>query len=271
MSSACPCGLALAAPTACLVGGGLCAKHGILPNGGGEAFQAASKISCVVFDKTGTLTKGGSPEITDFEILLEDQDSLLWTLTSELEKGSAHPLASALVAISRSHDLIAAIATELEEIPGRGMRGAVRLTRSGAKYHVVIGNERWMQENHVELSSSVQSKLEAWKSQAKSIILLAVRTDFDDGIIARKLALGAIFAATDPIRPDAIPVIAELQRRSIAVWMISGDNHTTAVAVARLVGISEDYVIAGVLPQEKVSLPSLTLLIRGPTKSHGSK
>lgn len=196
-------------------------------------------MSCVVFDKTGTLTKGERPEVTDFEVLLKGQESLLWTLTSELEKGSAHPLASALTMTSRRHDLIPAVATEVEEVPGRGVRGT----------------ETWMHENHVELPSSIQPKLEAWKRQAKSIILLGLgsKTDPDERIITGKLTVGAIFAATDPIRPDAVPVIAELQRRSIAVWMISGDNHTTATAVARLVGIPEQCVIAGVLPQEKVS------------------
>lgn len=271
MRSACPCGLALAAPTACLVGGGLCAKYGILPNGGGEAFQVAAKVSCIVFDKTGTLTKGGRPEITDFEMLLKDQDSLLWTLTSELEKGSTHPLALALVAISQSHGRINSIATKVEEIPGKGVRGIVRLLGSGKTYHVVIGNERWMQENHVELPSSVHPKLEAWKRQAKSVILLGLGTAFADGITTGMLTIGAIFAATDPIRPDAIPVVTELRRRDIPVWMISGDNHTTAVAVARLVGIPEHCVIAGVLPQEKVIPTSSTLLICWPRKSHGFK
>jgi P-type Cu+ transporter len=228
----------------------LCAKYGILANGGGEAFQVAAKVSCVVFDKTGTLTKGGCPEITDFEILLEDYDSLLWALISQLEKGSSHPLAAALIAASRGHDLISAIATDVEEIPGRGMRGTVRLASTGVRYEAVIGNESWMQENDVEFPSS--PKLETWKREAKSIILLAVRSDSGDGVITGRLTVSAIFAATDPVRPDAIPVIAELQRRNIAVWMISGDNHTTAVAVARLVGIPEHCVNAGVLPQEKV-------------------
>jgi len=244
--------LALAAPTACFVGSGLCAKYGILANGGGEAFQMASKVSCVVFDKTGTLTKGSSPEITDFEILFRDNDSLIWTFASELEKGSSHPLAVALTAASQAHEIMSAVTTEHEEIPGRGVRGIVTMTATGVRCQVIIGNEMWMQENQVEVPSSVQAKLETWKRQAKSVILLAT-TDADQTVINGRLTVAAIFAASDPIRPDAIPVIEDLQRRNIDVWMISGDNQTTAVAVARLVGIPERCVIAGVLPQEKVS------------------
>jgi len=213
----------------------------------------ASKVSCVVFDKTGTLTKGISPEITDFEIFLEDgMDSLIWTLASELEKGSSHPLAVALTAASQSHEILSAVTTEHEEIPGRGVKGIVRITATSVRCQVIIGNEMWMQENQVEVPSSVQAKLETWKRQAKSVILLAT-TDADQTVINGRLTVAAIFAASDPIRPDAIPVIEALQKRNIDVWMISGDNQTTAVAVARLVGIPERCVIAGVLPQEKVS------------------
>ena len=92
----CPYGLALAAPTACFVGGELCAKYGILAHGGGAAFQVVAGISCVVFDKTGMLTEGRAPVITDIKLLIKDRDSLLWTVVSELDKNSSHPLAVAV-------------------------------------------------------------------------------------------------------------------------------------------------------------------------------
>jgi P-type Cu+ transporter len=259
-NAACPCGLALAAPTACFVGSGLCAKYGILPNGGGEAFQAASEVSCAVFDKTGTLTRGGTG-ITDFEILKggdPNRESLIWTLTAELEKGSTHPLASGLTAISRTNELLPATTTNLEEVLGRGVRGVVHVheIRGAVQYGAIIGNESWMEENGVSVPSLIWQQLETWKGQAKSVILLAFTENEPDNGIAlsdsRSLVLGAIFAATDPIRSESVSVIKELQRQNVAVWMISGDTRTTAVAIARLVGIPENCVVADVLPHEKV-------------------
>src|SRR5271169_1444856 len=92
---ACPCGIGLAAPTACYVGSGLAAKYGILVQGGGEAFQEASLVDCVVFDKTGTLTEGGEPKVTDLEIFIEDRNKTL-AIANELESASTHTLALAI-------------------------------------------------------------------------------------------------------------------------------------------------------------------------------
>ena len=254
MYSACPCGLALAAPTACFVGGELCAKYGILAHGGGEAFQEAAGISCVVFDKTGTLTKGGEPVITDVKLLIRDRDSILWTVASELDKNSSHPLAVAVRVASKQYPVLSAVGGEIEEIAGKGVRGFVKIESTGVKYQAIIGNERWMDENQAVSSGFVDLTLEEWKRQGKSIILLAIRlkSGLDEAISGERFTVVAIFAATDPIRVDAAPVVTHLQSRGITVWMISGDNPTTAKAVARMVGIRQDCVIAGVLPQEKV-------------------
>jgi P-type Cu+ transporter len=255
MYSACPCGLALAAPTACFVGGGLCAKYGILANGGGEAFQEAAGISCVVFDKTGTLTKGGERIITDVELLIEERDLLLWTVASELEKNSSHPLALAVTAASKNHETLPVVGGEIEEISGRGLRGFVKVKSTGVKYQAIIGNEKWMKDNHAVDSSIINLRLEEWKRQGKSIILMAIRVDsgIDKFISGERFVVAAVFAAADSIRQDASAVVGNLQSRGIAVWMISGDNSTTAKAVANLVGIHENHVIAEVMPQEKVS------------------
>jgi cation transport ATPase len=251
---ACPCGLALAAPTACFVAGGLCAKYGILANGGGEAFQKAAGISCVVFDKTGTLTKGGEPVVTDNRLLIKDRDSILWTVASELEKNSSHPLAGAVTAAAKNHQIVSAVGEQIEEIAGKGLRGFVKIESTGVKYQAIIGNERWMEDNQAVGSSFVDLALDEWKRQGKSIMLLALRVEsgLDEVISGDKFTVAAVFGAADPIRTHAIPVIAQLQSQGIAVWMISGDNPTTAKAVAKTVGIREECVIAGVLPQEKV-------------------
>ena len=113
-----------------------------------------------------------------------------------------------------------------------------------------------MEENGVSVPFLIRQRLETWKGQAKSVILLAFTENAPDIQMtlrdSRSLVLGAIFAATDPIRPESVSVIKELQRQNVAVWMISGDNHTTAVAVARLVGIPDHCVVADVLPHEKL-------------------
>jgi P-type Cu+ transporter len=236
------------------VGGGLCAKYGLLANGGGEAFQEAAKISCVVFDKTGTLTKGGELTITDVKLFIEEQDSILWSLALELEKTSSHPLALAIIAASKQHEIVPVVGSEMEEVAGRGLKGLVKVESTGVMYKVVIGNEQWMEENLAVSSPAIDSTLDEWKRQGKSIMLLALRLDsgIDNFISGKNFVVCAAFAAADPIRPEATPVVAHLRSQGIAVWMISGDNPTTAKAVAQAVGISEEFVIAGVLPHEKV-------------------
>ncbi|KAF7554395.1 hypothetical protein G7046_g6833 [Stylonectria norvegica] len=129
---ACPCGLALAAPTAIFVGGGIAAKHGILAKGGGEAFEKASRIDCVVFDKTGTLTEGGEPQITDSAIFPDgdagdDARRLLLSALKAVEENSSHPIAKAIVAFCGPETRPAEV-DGLEELPGRGMKARMLVT-----------------------------------------------------------------------------------------------------------------------------------------------
>jgi len=120
-------------------------------------------------------------------------------------------------------------------------------------YKVIIGNEKWMEDNQADSLPAIDTTLDGWKQQEKSIMLLAlwVESGVDNFISGENFAVCAVFAAADPIRPEAIPVVAHLQSQGIAIWMISGDNPTTAKAVAQAVGISEEFVIAGALPHEK--------------------
>ncbi|KAF5016738.1 hypothetical protein F66182_11477, partial [Fusarium sp. NRRL 66182] len=126
---ACPCGLALAAPTAIFVGGGIAAQHGILAKGGGEAFEKASKIDCVVFDKTGTLTEGGEPQVTDSAVYPdtssnEEDRQILLSVLKAVEESSSHPIAKAIV--SFCGDAQAGHVEGLEELPGRGMKASFK-------------------------------------------------------------------------------------------------------------------------------------------------
>ncbi|KAI0068680.1 heavy metal translocatin [Artomyces pyxidatus] len=247
---ACPCGIGLAAPTALLVGSGLAANFGILARGGGEAFQEAAQLDAIVFDKTGTLTEGGEPMVTDFAGI---DDEGTWTrdivlgIAAEVESSSTHPLAVAIRRYAEAHSALPTTGTSFEETPGRGLTAYFAARRCTA----IIGNEKWMEEHGAAVDADWGARLEAWKSEGKSVVLLAIRPDLDDPEKGSRFTVYATFAIADPLRPNAKEIISRLQAQGLATWMISGDHPTTATAVARIVGIPESQVIAGVLPHEK--------------------
>lgn len=248
---ACPCGIGLAAPTALLVGSGLAAKYGILARGGGEAFQEAAQLDVFVFDKTGTLTEGGDPKVTDVDIIADDATGLsskvILGMAAEIESASSHPLASAIRGYCEEKGAPAQTASEVEETPGRGLTA----TFPTLNYTAIIGNEAWMEVHHCEIDGRLSKLLHSWKSEGKSVVLLAARSE--SGAVSPHFAVVAAFAVADPIRPEAKEVLARLQGQGIGTWMISGDNAMTAKAVAKSVGIPETNVIAEVLPHQKVS------------------
>lgn len=250
---ACPCGIGLAAPTALLVGSGLAAKYGILVRGGGEAFQEAAQLDIIVFDKTGTLTEGGEPRVTDGEVLTAIGDGR-WTpevvlgIAAELESASSHPLATAIRAYCQERSAAHQSATSSEESPGRGLKACFNDIGCTA----IIGNEAWMTAHSCLISDEVKGNLEVWKTEGKSVVILALAESADFQEQLAPYFLAAIFAVADPLRPEAEGVISRLQSSGIGTWMISGDNEITAKAVAQMVGIPHTNVIAGVLPHEKV-------------------
>ncbi|KAI4122216.1 MAG: hypothetical protein LQ338_005939 [Usnochroma carphineum] len=257
---ACPCGIGLAAPTALFVGGGLAAKSGILVRGGGEAFQEASQVDAVVFDKTGTLTEGGRPTVTDHQILLEgDESKLVWAITVTLEETSSHPLARALLQHACSFERSSIRTNSITEEPGHGLRGSFVVPTSSTPnttYEAAIGSEAFITTlNPSLLNYFTSSTLTQWQSQSKSIALLALRqvspTPHTPDETKSSWTLAAIFAISDPIRPSALPTISALRSRGIPVYMLTGDNPTTASAVASSLSIPADHVFAGVLPTQK--------------------
>lgn len=250
---ACPCGIGLAAPTALFVGGGLAAKHGILVKGGGEAFQEASKLDIVVFDKTGTLTQGGDPKVTDHQLLLpedsvSDRQQLLSAL-KHLEEHSSHPIGRAIVEFCRSSSDVGMQNQDVEEVPGKGMQGSFHAGDLSQSVDILVGNEALMADHSIALDAAISATLDLWKGQAKSVVIAARR----DSSISEKSnwELVAIFGISDALRPESRSVVESLKRRGVDVWMLSGDNTKTACAVGDMVGIAEDHIIAGVLPQQK--------------------
>ena len=249
---ACPCGIGLAAPTALFVGGGLAAKHGILVKGGGEAFQEASGLDIIVFDKTGTLTQGGEPKITDHQFMLSDGDwheQTICNVLKELEGNSSHPIGKAIGDFCESRMSTGSKARKVEEIAGKGMKGSFDVETLPYSLEVLAGNEALMVDHGIAPSNDASTTLHSWKAQAKSVVLVAARAMTTAGHSSWRLV--AIFAASDPLRPESRPVVETLQRRGVEVWMISGDNPTTANAVGAMVGIPAEHIIAGVLPEQK--------------------
>ncbi|KAK2742354.1 hypothetical protein FQN55_007888 [Onygenales sp. PD_40] len=259
---ACPCGLALAAPTALFVGGGLAAKRGILVRGGGEAFQEASRLDAIVFDKTGTLTEGGTLRVSDHEMLVLDpkEQQVAWIMARVLEESSTHPIARAIADFCADKPSASIVSSSITEIPGQGLKGeftvSIKNTASpeqlaDLKYEAAIGNQRLFEslvDQESNTSYYLSTTLTKYQSAGKSTAILAIRnltipsSDFIPAII---------FATSDPIRAEAAHVISELKSRHLDVYMCTGDNTTTAHAVASTIGIPPSNVMANVLPTQK--------------------
>ncbi|AOW01133.1 YALI0B02684p [Yarrowia lipolytica CLIB122] len=249
---ACPCGIGLAAPTALFVGTGLAAKYGILARGGGEAFQEGAKVDVVCFDKTGTLTEGGEPKITDEKVISYDTKEIFF-LAKLIEQQSGHPLAVAVVNhVTDMNIELPGYSVTVEEVPGKGLKGSLSVPKTSSLGQAgvtefLFGNERLIEENNAAISNEDAALLHRWKTEGKSVMLMALRPD------GGNFALALIISAEDKIRPETPSVLKALQEQNIQTWMISGDNQITANAVAARIGIPADNVIGGVLPQEKAA------------------
>ncbi|KAI0625770.1 copper-transporting P-type ATPase [Pyrenophora tritici-repentis] len=267
---ACPCGIGLAAPTALFVGGGLAAKHGILVRGGGEAFQEASSLDCIVFDKTGTLTQGRDPAVTNHKFTGDQKSELVLGIVKSLEQNSNHPIARALSSFCDKTAHETPTAVDVDEIPGKGLKGTFRV--DGQEITAIIGNESFMADYHVPILAEDASTLETWKSHGDSVALVALflrqtqpssqssesPDPYESLLIANtevqhapNWQLACALSIADPLRPEAPKVISALKARGIDVWMLSGDNLTTANAVGAQIGIPSSNIIAGVLPDQK--------------------
>ena len=219
---ACPCALGLATPTAIMVGTGQGARAGILVKNA-EALERAERIAVLALDKTGTLTLG-EPRLTDVLALQGEQAEML-RLAAALEQGSEHPLARAILDAAVAVDLPPVV--NFTAVTGQGVRGVVdgRALRLGAP--------EW-------LGMAADAGVMAWRQAGKTVVVLA----------DERQAL-AVFAIADALRPTSRAAVARLRRRGIRVVMLTGDNATTAKAIADEVGIAE--FRAGILPGDKAA------------------
>jgi P-type Cu+ transporter len=227
---ACPCSLGLATPTAILVGTGVGARRGILIKNG-EALERGRRIDVVVFDKTGTLTEG-KPKVTDvFTFGAQMTTDDLLALAASIERLSEHPLAQAVVSAARDKNVPLADVSDFENIAGKGVRGKI------GDHAVLVGSARLLLEHSMPITKPI-AKIEQHEAEGKTVFL-----------VARDQELLGMIAVADTLKEDAKTAIERLRAQGIEAVMMTGDNHRTAKAIARQIGI--DAVFAEVLPQDK--------------------
>ncbi|MFT3827520.1 MAG: heavy metal translocating P-type ATPase [Chitinophagaceae bacterium] len=225
---ACPCALGLATPTAIMVGVGKGAENGILIKDA-ESLELAKKINAIVLDKTGTITEG-RPVVTDMH--WQQQDDELHLVLASLEKQSEHPLAEAIVQSIPAHHYLPV--NGFESITGMGASGIIK----GRQYYA--GNLKLLTQHTISIANELKQAADKWLSEAKTVIWFA-----ND-----KEAL-AVVAIADAIKSTSAAAIKELQQAGIEVYMLTGDNASTAAIIAKQAGIQ--HYKAEVLPADKAA------------------
>lgn len=226
---ACPCALGLATPMSIMVGVGRGAQAGVLIRDA-EALERLEKVDTVVVDKTGTLTEG-KPRVTELRPAEGFDKQELLRLAAGVERGSEHPLAQAIVERAKEDGVEPTEATEFDSPNGKGVVGNVDGRR------VALGNRLLMESESVALAEQ-EDEAERLRGDGATVIFAAV-----DGRLAGLLAIA------DPVKETTEAAIRALQADGIRVVMLTGDNRTSAEAVARRLGIDE--VEAEVLPEDK--------------------
>src|SRR6266480_4641302 len=226
---ACPCALGLATPMSIMVGVGRGAEVGVLIKNA-EALERMEKIDTLVVDKTGTLTEGKPKVVSVVPATGFDQNEVL-RLAASVEKASEHPLALAIVSAAQEHGLNLSAVSEFDSPTGRGVVGAVDGRR------LALGNASFLRELGVQ-THALEQEAERLRHEGATAIFLGV-----DGKV------GAVIAIADPVKRTTPDALHALSQEGVRVVMLTGDNKTTAQAVARRLGIKE--VEAEVLPEQK--------------------
>lgn len=224
---ACPCALGLATPMSIISGVGRAAEYGVLVRDA-DALQRASTLDTLVFDKTGTLTEG-KPQVVAIKTFTAMDEPTALRLAASLEQGSSHPLARAI--LDKAADQRLPAVENFRTLRGLGVSGEAEGRR------LLLGNQALLTERKIA-TAEIEDDMTAQASQGATPVLLAV-----DGQAA------ALFAIRDPLRDDSVAALARLHRQGYRLVMLTGDNPTTAHAIAKEAGIDE--VIAGVLPDGK--------------------
>lgn len=226
---ACPCALGLATPMAIMAGTGRGAHAGVLIKNA-EALEIFEKVDTLIVDKTGTLTEGKPKLVTVTATESFDEKTVL-SLAASLERGSEHPLAEAIVQGAQERNVPLLQTSDFRSVTGKGVTGTVDGKR------LALGNLALMESLNVG-NTDIKEKADAYRSQGQTAMFLAV-----DGKAA------GLVTVADPIKKSTVEAIKLLREDGLRVVMLTGDNKTTAQAVAKKVGIEE--VQADVLPDRK--------------------
>jgi len=226
---ACPCALGLATPMSIMVGVGRGAQTGVLIKNA-EALEYMEKVDTLVIDKTGTLTQG-KPTVTAVVPAGGFTEAEVLRLAASVERASEHPLAVAIVAAAEAKGLKTSPVTDFDSPVGKGAFGTVDGKR------IVLGNAKFLAEQNVDVAP-LGSAAEKLRQDGATAIFAG-----SDGVVAGVLAIA------DPVKASTPAALAALKTEGVHVVMLTGDNWTTAKAVARRLGIDE--VEAEVLPEQK--------------------
>ena len=226
---ACPCALGLATPMSIMVGTGRGAGAGVLIKNA-EALEVLERVDALVIDKTGTLTEG-KPRVVSV-VSMPGQDEGVWLkMAADVEVASEHPLAAAVATAARERGLEVKPAESFRSHTGKGVEGRV----DGRS--VVIGNRAFLESMGIA-AEALAERAEGLRRDGQTVVLIAI-----DGHPAGLLGIA------DPIKESAAAAIDDLKKEGLRVIMLTGDNRTTAEAVARRLGLDE--VRAEVLPDQK--------------------
>ena len=229
----CPCALVVSTPVAVVTAIGNAANNGVLIKGGIH-LEEAGALKAIAFDKTGTLTKG-VPAVTDIVTYSGNENDLL-TITAAIEKGSQHPLASALMreAESKGLDFDKLVVEDFQSITGKGVKAKV----NNEMYYV--GSPKLFEEIHGVLENSQKRQINDIEAQGKTVMVLGNEEE-----------ILSLIAVADEIRETSKAVINQLNKIGIETVMLTGDNERTAREIGKQVGVSD--IKASLLPEDKLN------------------
>ncbi|MCX7311091.1 MAG: heavy metal translocating P-type ATPase [Hyphomicrobiales bacterium] len=229
---ACPCALGLATPMSIMVGIGRGAREGVLIRNA-EALERIEAVDTLVVDKTGTLTEG-RPKVVAVKTAAGADENEMLRFAASVERGSEHPLGKAIVEAATERGIALGIVRGFDSPSGKGAIGMVERRR------VALGNARFLDELGIG-TAALQADAEAYRTDGATAIFVAI-----DGKTAGMIAIA------DPVKESATHALDALKADGIRIVMLTGDNRTTALAVAKKLGIDE--VEAEVLPEQKTAV-----------------
>lgn len=228
---ACPCALGLATPMSIMVATGRGASLGVLFKNA-EAIETLKSVDTLIVDKTGTLTEG-KPKLKEVISLTDWKEAELLLLIASLEMGSEHPLATAIVKGALNRGLTPAKPENFESITGKGVKGQVN------GHSVFLGNQLFLEEEGISVNGFQQ--IEQMRLEGQTVMFIGL-----DGLFV------GLVGVADPLKNNTSEAIKGLQAEGLKIIMLTGDNRTTAQAVAH--SLQLDDVIADVLPDQKAAL-----------------